>query len=419
MDKKTKGARLIHHTKKLQNFTNQAEFENTFYAGKAGILLSSISADNQIILNRERVEVLAKASNITKLELPTLLKYLEAKGLIDSSEDEISVLGVTTSSALSHTADIFDSFAPESLELAALDVAELTSIKPVRQREISEEISDIYRLDKSTTAQLISASTSFGFVDVEYFGKDDRLLFNGNLFRRETASKVEKILSSLSDKESQRLIEASNILAETACVPLEQIKNILGEELFNKVSAIGILDINVVSNSSEDSGFVTLPSAFAKFGDSMVSDAFDLAKAFISSITYGMTKSPYERGQIQMVSVLLKALIRGEPVGPVKAIGEDYKILELKGVIEVKNDWKKGRYGPMMKLLKREVGELVLQLIEQGDISEYSLDILPGVAVTEFNGPEYNRESVRRQQIATNPKATNDMLSILRQGGFS
>ena len=40
-----------------------------------------------------------------------------------------------------------------------------------------------------------------------------------------------------------------------------------------------------------------------------------------------------------------------------------------------------------------------------------------GTAVTTFSGPEHNREKVRRAQTKMSPKATNDMLSILRTGG--
>lgn len=149
----------------------------------------------------------------------------------------------------------------------------------------------------------------------------------------------------------------------------------------------------------------------------MVDDAFDLAKAFVSSVTYGMTKSSYVRGQIQMVDALLSALVRGESVGPVAAIAEDYKLLELKGVVEVKQGTKKGRTGPMLRLLKKEVGELALQAIRQGDVSEHSLSSLPTAAVTTFSGPEHNREKIRRTQTMISPKATNDMLSILRKGG--
>lgn len=149
----------------------------------------------------------------------------------------------------------------------------------------------------------------------------------------------------------------------------------------------------------------------------MVDDAFDLAKAFVSSITYGMTKSSYTRGKIQMVDALLSALVRGESVGPVQAISEDYKLLELKGVVKVSQGSKKGRTGPMLELLKIEVGELALQVIRQGDVSEHSLKNFPTAAVTSFNGPEQNRELTRRTQRRLSPKATNDMLSVLRTGG--
>lgn len=119
-----------------------------------------------------------------------------------------------------------------------------------------------------------------------------------------------------------------------------------------------------------------------------------------------------------MVDALLSTLVSGQWVGPVRAIAEDYKILELKGVVEVKTGEKKGRAGPMLKLLKKEVGELALQVIRHGDVSEHSLKILP-TAVTRFNGPEHNRERIRRAQRVTSPKATNDMLSALRMGdGF-
>jgi len=50
MDKKVKGSWLIHHTNKLQAITNQGSYQNTFVAGKAGILLSAISETNESVL---------------------------------------------------------------------------------------------------------------------------------------------------------------------------------------------------------------------------------------------------------------------------------------------------------------------------------------------------------------------------------
>jgi len=288
---------------------------------------------------------------------------------------------------------------------------------PISETEATEELSDLHHLAKTEINQVLFDAEQIGFVDVEKLGGKEKLLFNGNLFRRETTWKIKAVLDSLSTNDQTKLNELTESLKKKACISVDTAKAQLGDQLFNKVTAIGLFDINVVSNSTEEVGFLTLPSAFSKFSSSMVEDAFDLAKAFVSSVTYGMIKSSYERGQIQMVDVLLSALVRGESVGPVRAIAEDYKILELKGVVEVKTGTKKGRTGPMLKLLKKEVGELTLQAIRQGDVSEYSLTSLPNAAVTRFFGPEHNRERVRRAQTKISPKATNDMLSVLRTGG--
>lgn len=418
MDKKTKGSWLIHHTNKLQGVTNQTGYEKTFLAGKAGILLSAISSNNQVTVNNDRLTVLAKAANInTTFELPKLIEVLQQQQLIDTAGGGIAVLGVTTAKTLQHTSDIFDALAPGSTEVATIALAELASLEPVLAGHVAVELADSYQLGKAEIGQLMSDAEQIGFVDAEKLSPGETLLFNGNLFRRETTRKIKAVLDSLTSAEQSKLNELTETLKKQACVDADFASKLLGEPLFKKVTAIGLFDISVVSNSTEDVGFLTLPSAFSKYSNSMVDDAFDLAKAFVSSVTYGMTKSSYARGQIQMVDALLSALVRGESVGPVNAIAQDYKVLELKGVVEVKTGTKKGRTGPMLRLLKTEVGELALQAIRQGDVSEHSLSSLPTAAVTTFSGPEHNREKVRRAQTKMSPKATNDMLSILRTGG--
>ena len=418
MDKKTKGSWLIHHTNKLQGVTNQIGYEKTFLAGKAGILLSAISSNNQVTVNNDRLTVLAKAANInTTFELPKLIEVLQQQQLIDTAGGGIAVLGVTTAKTLQHTSDIFDALAPGSAEVATIALAELASLEPVLAGHVAIELADSYQLGKAEIGQLMSDAEQIGFVDAEKLSPGETLLFNGNLFRRETTRKIKAVLDSLTSAEQSKLNELTETLKKQACVDTDFASKLLGEPLFQKVTAIGLFDISVVSNSTEDVGFLTLPSAFSKYSNSMVDDAFDLAKAFVSSVTYGMTKSSYARGQIQMVDALLSALVRGESVGPVNAIAQDYKVLELKGVVEVKTGTKKGRTGPMLRLLKTEVGELALQAIRQGDVSEHSLSSLPTAAVTTFSGPEHNREKVRRAQTKMSPKATNDMLSILRTGG--
>ena len=115
IDKKLKGSWLIHHTNKLQSVTNQLGFENTYLAGKSGILLSAISSNDEFKISREKLEILAKASNINiSFELPTLIDVLKNRELIDFAGNENVSLGVTTHSTLQHTCDIFDSREPTS-----------------------------------------------------------------------------------------------------------------------------------------------------------------------------------------------------------------------------------------------------------------------------------------------------------------
>lgn len=418
MDKKVQGSWLIHHTNKLQNVTNQGDYQNTFVAGKAGILLSAISESGQSVITNERLHVLANASNInTAFELPKLLDILKEQELIDVAGNSVGVLGVTTISALQHTANIFESLEPKNIELSAIELAEIASNKPISSNEVSEKLSDTYKLAANEVKQLFYDSEKIGFVDVEPITKSESLIFNGNLFRRDSAIKTKAVLDSLSTQEQSALLELTEVLKKKACLPHADAVKMLGDNLFRKVSSIGFFDINVVSNSQEEVGYLTLPSAFSKYSSSMVDDAFDLAKAFMASLTYGMTKSSYARGQISMIDRLLGALIQGREVGPVNAIGQDYKVLELKGVVAIRHGSKGGRSGPLMRLLKKEVGELALLAIRQGDVSEQSIQSLPGAAITKFRGPEANREIIRREQIQKSPFETNDMISALRTGG--
>ena len=56
MDKRIKGSWLIHHTNKLQGVTNQRGYGKTFLAGKAGILLSVISSNDETVISKRRVQ---------------------------------------------------------------------------------------------------------------------------------------------------------------------------------------------------------------------------------------------------------------------------------------------------------------------------------------------------------------------------
>lgn len=422
IDSKTKGAWLIHHANKLQTVVNPSAFENVNIAGKAGILLSALSTTEQLVIEPNKVKILAQEANISGLEQKALLDILKNHELIDFSDSGVEILGFTTSSTLEHTSKIFENQTPTQTELASILLSEKISECPYNSDMILTQISDLYKIDKSSLSSFKTNIEEMGLVDIEKVDEQNILYFNGNLFKREDTKKIQYVLSTLNQEEQIKLTTFNNLLNEKACIATTEAEKTLGNILYSKLCSIGMYDINVVSNEQGEVGFLTKPSSFSKYSSSDIDDAFDLAKAFVSSLTYGMTRSNSNRGQIQMIEKLLTKLIRGEEVGPVEAIGQDYKILELKHVVEIKHGTRRSYYGnlrsgPMMKLLKKDVGELALQAIKQGNISEQSLLSLPGATINKYKGPEYNRSAVRRKkQNERTAKDTNDMIMALRTG---
>ncbi|CAD5106143.1 MULTISPECIES: hypothetical protein [Pseudomonadota] len=415
MDKKTQGAWLLHHARKLQATTNQ-DFDSIAFAGKSGTLLSAISAERQSVVTQQRLEALARANHISpKTELPAIVAELARQKLILPGSGGVEVLGLTGHSVLEHTSRIFDESSHEAHEEAVIFVSEIASETPTTDKAIAEVVSDNLKLSRKEVGDTLDLATNIGFFDSEPISAQEKLLFNGNLFRRDDARKVNAILSTLKAPEAALLTEVNQKLQETGCLPLETVNRILGQDLFARLHSIGLFDVSVVGNDQGKSYFVTRPAAFSKFSNSIADDALDLAKALVASLTYGMTVSSYYRGRIQMVSALMNKLIAGHSVGPATAIGSDYQALELKGVVAV-TPADNGMFS--MRLLKPEVGRLALAVIEDGDITAESVSHIPGARITEYVAPELNREVQRKNATEAVKLKARNLLQEIRTGGL-
>jgi hypothetical protein len=416
MDKKTKGAWVIHHARKLESTLSQ-DFDAIGFSGKSGTLLSAISAEKQLQIPQGRLEALAKANNISpKTELPSILTELDRQRLINRGTGAIEVIGMTGQGVLEATARIFDETSHEKHEEIVIRVSDAASENPLTDSSVVEELSDEFKLQNKDVLDTLQLGCNIGFFDSEAISATEKLLFNGNLFRREDARKINGVLSTIEASEASRLNELNAKLQASGCLPLQTATDILGKDLFDRLHSIGMFDVNVVGNNLGKSHFVMRPSAFSKFSDSIADDALDLAKALVASLTYGMTISNYYRGRIQMVSALMNKLIAGGTVGPATAIGNDYQALEFKGVVEVTPEYG-GTFS--MRLLKPEVGRLALAVIQKGDLTAETVANLPGAKVTEYVGPEVTREVKRKHSTEAVKLKAKNLLQEIRMGGLS
>jgi len=415
MEQKTKGAWVIHHARKLQATLSQ-DFDAIGFAGKGGLLLSAISAEKQMQIPQGRLEALAKANQISpKTEMPAILAELGRQRLILPGTGGIEVLGLTGQAVLESTARIFDESSHEKHEEVIIKVSDEASENPLTDKSAMESLSDEFSMPNKDVMDALQLGCNIGFFDSEAISSTEKLLFNGNLFRREDARKINGVLNNLTPPEASKLTELNAKLQSAGCLPLESATTLLGKDLFDRLHSIGMFDVSVVGNDQGKNYFVTRPAAFSKFSDTIADDALDLAKALVASLTYGMTISSYYRGRIQMVSALMNKLISGGTVGPATAIGNDYQALEFKGVVKVTPD-RGGMFN--MQLLKPEVGRLALAVIQQGDITAESIASLPGAKVTEYLGPEATREIKRKNSTDAVKLKAKNLLQEIRTGGL-
>ncbi|MFZ5479041.1 MAG: hypothetical protein ACOZNI_19880 [Myxococcota bacterium] len=417
---RTKGAWVIGQCLKLRKVDARGQFSNIESAGKAGILLSTLAGSSEDVIKPDKARTLAQAKGINpKLELPSLLEMLKDRALVQvSREGEVALLGLTHANVLENTSAMFEDLKPDKEEQAVLEMAELVSGEPVRTAEMSTFVSDNFQLTKGRTADLLAQAEEIGFIDAEEIdpGSDDKLYFNGNIFRITDARKTQAVLNSLSSAEEAKLREFDEVVGRRGYSTVEEARTMLGEKVFEKLQAIALYDVNCVANPQERVLYVTKPGAFGKY-NAWEDDTLDYAKMLVSCLAYGMTRRGAATGKIDSLDKLtniVRKLNRGEWVGPSTAAGEDYRCLEVENVIATQPE-RYGRY--WMRLLKRDVGEVALQVLTKGTASPEALLELPGAPAATFVGPEEHRVGVRKKRtVATPDRKVVDYLQAIRTG---
>jgi hypothetical protein len=422
MDNKTKGAWLLAQSKCLDGVTGvgAARLENISHAGRVGrlynLLRRNIADDPNPTIDKQTVDQVCQLNGIDKATREVGLAALGRAGRIDIARNgSVSVLGATTTGVLELTAEFFAEQNPSSAEEAVLEVSEKVADRPILRSEATEFVSDTFQIVDTEASSLIELCKSTAIIDEE---SDCGLtiLFNSNTFRDgQYAAKAARILDGLTGLERSNLSEVQEKVRKNGALHDEEVKTVLGLDLYKRLISVGLFDRMEVSNSTEAVGYVTSPNDFQKYGRPFEDDPIDDAKALLASLTYGQTRSSYERGTITMPEALLRALIAGKEIGKngIRAIGEDYRELERRQVVKVTKRGP-GRY--TMKLLKKDVGELALTLVRGGTVAQ-DVVLLEGSAATGFTGPHDARSAVRKKNNVNDKKFVTQALDRLRTGG--
>lgn len=104
---------------------------------------------------------------------------------------------------------------------------------------MSQRIGDTHKLTNAQVGDFLDRAEGIGFVDKEGDG-NDRLLFNGNLFRRSSVVKTQKVLTSLTDTEQRLVAEIAEQLSKSGCLSIQHVENVLSKQLFEKLVGSGL-----------------------------------------------------------------------------------------------------------------------------------------------------------------------------------
>lgn len=429
MDKLLKGTWVVNSIKHLLNVKPNTQelsyFEATEQAGKTGLLLGRLIADNQETIPLKKAKVFARQSGISPAEIKVYLDYLKNKGKVDYITDinndikEIEIYCFSGKDALETVGELYDNLEPGEEEKGSLLGLQATYELPRYNDELIELLAK-QGLKEKTALDTVATQRALGLVKESGTPKE-LVLYNEYAFTGGDPIKITKALAGLSTDEKDMVKELQDIIANSQGYLLENIPKHINPDILKMMEGIGLIDGITVSSPIGQATFLTTPQlkgpGIGVF--TLSDDIFHKAKILLSCLRFGQTKSTFGRGEIssidKMVNIVNK-LNRGEWVGKCTAIGQDYHLLEIDGVIETKAAGDGMFY---MRLRQPEVGLLVKQML---DYNKLILDAdAPMFNIFRDQPTSYTIPEIRKRQIeatSTEPvKAMREkMLQSIRMG---
>lgn len=429
MDSLEKGSWIINtikHTAEVRTDTVELnELSKTERAGKAGILLGKLLVDNQEIISGEKLNIFARTANISLDAVKTYADILKKFGQVDYKVDkfdnvsELEIYCLSSEDAIQTVSEIFDYYEPNEIECGNLVSLKRTFDLPHTEDELLNYLTNEARFSEKNAKEIIELETTFSLIKKEKLGEKN-IFYNEYAFASD-GNKIAKAVASLSPGQQNDVKFVMEEIKNSQGYLQENLITKVNPDIINMMEGVGLIDGVSVNSDFGEAVFYTTPQLVGPGirNWNISTDVFNHAKLLLSSLRYGEYKSVASRGAIYTSSKMLNIinkLIRGEWVGPCTAIGQDYKLLELDGVISVKP------YGGMfkMKLRQKEVGKLVKQMLEYNmillDDCVKDIDIFNNLPTT-FISPEERRKTIQAKRTVPVKKIQEKFIDSIRTGG--
>lgn len=431
MDKITKGTWIINSTKHLLGTKQTAlelnSFEATEQSGKAGILLGRLVADKQEIVNGEKLKVFARQSGISPAEISTYSKRLKSAGMVDYKEDhlgkvkELEVYCFSMEEAINTTCDLFEGLEPGMSEEANILSLQSTYELPRTEKELIEEIS-CKGIDEGIAKEVLELQQTFGLVKSDSI-EDEAVYYNEYAFTGD-AVKIKKAISNLKSNQKDTVEHVLDIVTSSQGYLAESFSKDtqIDDSILKMMEGVGLLDGVTVKSRFGEATFYTTPQLRGQgVGNfNLSTDVFHKAKILLSCLRFGQLRSVNGRGKIRtsdMMLNIINRLIAGGYVGPCTAIGQDYQLLELDGVIATVPA-SNGMY--YMILRQKEVGTLVKQMIMYNKVVEDNDNNINSIISQQPDSciiPEVRKKQIEANSTNAVSSWREKMLRSVRTGG--
>ena len=427
MDKKVEGYWSIAAQKHLKGFTTDSvgldEYDNIDLAGKAGRFIGAIRGNSNITSIR-KIEKIGntvgiKPKELHKIILPQIEKVTEGKiELLRDSTGDITGIAeyvFTNEEVISLTGEVFESLSPSNIEYATIETLDYTKRVPYLMSEIYDVLNKSgYKDDEIEAA--VSLQEQFKIIQkLDKLNKSDPIVSNEYIWGI-NHEKIAYALGQISINEKQSIKQMIEDVQTYQGISTEDMRH-MQQQLYQLAIKIGMLNpVRIVSNRGLEKDFVFCSNILQPFTQN--DDIMDDVKVLLASIRFGEKYTEYST--IQHPSKFLRALLNNDTVGPHSANLTDYILLEKKGIVTVVEDSKTRwgcygpytRSGPCLKLIKKDVAQKALEIIENADyVYNDSNDQITADCFGD-TGNYMNAEEIR-VRLADTPTGVNEAQELL------